>query len=49
LSRFVINSTVIIDGNASMLYAARANVHNAAGGAEGAAVTTAAKIPFGDS
>jgi hypothetical protein len=40
MSRFIVNSVVSADGNASMLYAARANVANAAGGAEGDAVTT---------
>jgi hypothetical protein len=49
VGRFVVNSVINVDGNAQMFYAARANVPNAAGGAEGAAVTTAAKIPFGDS
>jgi hypothetical protein len=37
----IINSTVSIDGDAQMFYAARPNVANAAGAGEGAAVTTA--------
>jgi hypothetical protein len=41
VSRYVINCTISADGNAQMIYAARANVANAAGGSAGTAVTTA--------
>ena len=46
MARFVINSAVNLDGNAQQVYAARPGVANAAGGGEGAAVTTA--ITFED-
>jgi hypothetical protein len=41
MSRFIVNSVVSEDGNAQMIYGARANVANPAGGGEGDAVTIA--------
>jgi hypothetical protein len=41
MSRFVTNCTINVDGNAQMIYGARANVANAAGAGAGDAVTTA--------